>query len=208
MRVRTEAKREAILESAAQVFMEMGYERASMAEIADRTVCSKPTLYSYFPSKTELFMGAIIHKLGGQVAAVYNDLPSHAPEEPGPVLTRLGEHHITTIASPEAFAFKSLIVATMTNRDDAERFWELGNKRLVEIIETYLIAATEAGRFNIQNARVAAQHLLALYEAEVNWSGPAGFSPNLSLEMIREAAERAVQVFLAAYGVESEEGRR
>ena len=202
MRVRTEAQREAILESAARVFMEMGYERAKMAEIADRTVCSKPTLYSYFPSKAELFMGAIIHKLGGQVAVVYYDLPSHAPEEPGLVLTRLGEHHITTIASPEAFAFKRLIAATMTDRDDAERFWELGNKRLVEIIETYLIAATEAGRLKIRNARVAAQHLLALYEAEVNWSGPIGFSPNLPLEMIRQVAERAVKVFLAAYGVE------
>lgn len=202
MRVRTEARREAILESAAQVFMEMGFERSSMAEIADRAVCSKPTLYSYFPSKTELFMGAIIHKLGGQVAAVYYDLPSYAPEEPGPVLTRLGEHHMTTIASPEAFAFKRLIAATMTDRDDAERFWALGNKRLVEIIETYLIAATEAGRLKVQNTRVAAQHLLALYEAEVIWSGPIGFAPNLPLEMIRQAVERAVKVFLAAYGVE------
>ena len=92
--------------------------------------------------------------------------------------------------------------ATMTDRNDAERFRELGNKRLVEIIETYLIAATEAGRFKIRNARVAARHLLALYEAEVIWSGPIGFLPNLPLEMIRQAAERAVKVFLAAYGVE------
>ncbi|OGU14652.1 MAG: hypothetical protein A2076_01860 [Geobacteraceae bacterium GWC2_53_11] len=208
MRVRTEAKREAILESAAQVFMEMGYERASMAEIADRTVCSKPTLYSYFPSKAELFFGAINHKLGRQVETVYAELQSHAPEEPWPVLTRLGEHHIATMVSPEVSAITRLVTTTMTNRDDAERFWELSYKRLVEIIETYLIAATEAGRLNVRNARVAAQHLLALYEAEVNWSGPVGFSPNLSLGMIQKATERAVKVFLAAYGRECEVVRR
>jgi AcrR family transcriptional regulator len=184
--------------------MEMGYERTSMAEIADRTVCSKPTLYSYFPSKTELFFGAINHKLGGQVAIVYTELLSLAPEDPGPVLTKLGEHHIATIASSEVSAIKRLVAATMTDREDAERFWELSDKRLVETIETYLIAATEAGRFKIENARVAAQHLLALYEAEVIWSGPIGFAPNLPLEMIRQAVERAVKVFLAAYGVECE----
>jgi AcrR family transcriptional regulator len=179
-----------------------------MAEIADRTVCSKPTLYSYFPSKAELFFGAINHQLGGQVAVAYMDLPSLAPEEPGPVLTRLGEHHIATIASPEVSAFKRLIAATMTDRDDAERFWELSNKRLVETIEAYLIGATEAGRLKVQNVRVAAQHLLALFEAEVNWSGPIGFPPKLTLEMVRQVAERAVKVFLAAYGVDCEVERR
>ena len=150
-------------------------------------------------------MGAIIHKMGGQVADVYYDLPSHAPEEPGPVLTKLGEHHIATMASPEVSAIKRLVAATMTNRDEAERFWELSDKRLVETIETYLIAATEAGRFKIENARVASQHLLALYEAELIWSGPIGFS-TLPPDMIRQAAGRAVQVFLAAYGVECEVG--
>jgi hypothetical protein len=105
-------------------------------------------------------------------------------------------------------AFKRLIAATMTDRDDAERFWELSNKRLVETIEAYLIGATEAGRLKVQNVRVAAQHLLALFEAEVNWSGPIGFPPKLTLEMVRQVAERAVKVFLAAYGVDCEVERR
>lgn len=58
------------------------------------------------------------------------------------------------------------LAATMTNRDDAERFWELSYKRLVETIETYLLAATEAGRLKVRNARGAAQHLLGLYEVD------------------------------------------
>ena len=55
----------------------------------------------------------------------------------------------------------------MTNRDDAERFWELSYKRLVETIETYLLAATEAGRLKVRNARGGAQHLLGSYEADM-----------------------------------------
>jgi AcrR family transcriptional regulator len=212
LRVRTEAKREAILRSAAHVFMKMGYDRTSMAEIADRTVCSKPTLYNYFPTKEELFLAAIRHKIGGQIGgqveAAFKELQSHAPEEPRPVLTRLGECHITTRIFPDSVAIKRLIVATMTDRADAERFWEMSNKLVVETIETYIIAATEAGRLKVKNARVAAQQLLALYEAEIYWSGPIGFPPDLPSEKIPEVAERAVQVFLAAYGVECEVGRK
>ncbi len=48
--MRTEAKREAILKTAAQAFVELGYERASMSEIAARVGGSKGTLYAYFPS--------------------------------------------------------------------------------------------------------------------------------------------------------------
>ena len=44
MKVRTEARREAILEVASQVFLEFGYERASMAEIVKRIGGSKSTI--------------------------------------------------------------------------------------------------------------------------------------------------------------------
>ena len=59
MRVRTEAKRDAIVGVAAAVFGEMGFERASMDEIAARTGASKATVYGYFGSKQELFLAVI-----------------------------------------------------------------------------------------------------------------------------------------------------
>lgn len=62
MRVRTEAKRDAILEAAAEVFLEAGFEGASMSQIAARAGGSKRTLYGYFPSKEELFV-AMAHNV-------------------------------------------------------------------------------------------------------------------------------------------------
>ena len=60
MRVKTPARREAILAVAADVFKEMGFEGASMAEISARIGGSKATLYGYFKSKEELFV-AVTH---------------------------------------------------------------------------------------------------------------------------------------------------
>ncbi len=55
MKTKTESKRQAILKAAADVFREVGFERASMSEIRARIGGSKATLYNYFPSKEKLF---------------------------------------------------------------------------------------------------------------------------------------------------------
>ena len=56
MRVKSEARRQAILDVAAEVFREHGFEHASMSEMTARLGGSKSTLYSYFASKEELFL--------------------------------------------------------------------------------------------------------------------------------------------------------
>ena len=67
VRVKTEDRRQAILEVAHAVFREKGFERASMATISRRLGGSKGTLYGYFKSKEELFETAM--KMAGEVAA-------------------------------------------------------------------------------------------------------------------------------------------
>jgi AcrR family transcriptional regulator len=46
-----------ILDAAEQVFIAHGFEAATMEEVADVAALAKGTLYLYFPSKEELFLG-------------------------------------------------------------------------------------------------------------------------------------------------------
>ena len=55
MKTKTESKRQAIIQAAAEVFREVGFDRASMSDIRERIGGSKATLYNYFPSKEKLF---------------------------------------------------------------------------------------------------------------------------------------------------------
>lgn len=57
----TSKKREAILAAAAEVFIQEGYDRASMDSIAEVAGASKRTVYNHFPSKEVLF-GAVLHR--------------------------------------------------------------------------------------------------------------------------------------------------
>src|SRR3546814_3371720 len=49
-----EAKREAVLQTAARAFAENGYHRTSLEEIAARLGVSKPTIYYYAQNKDDL----------------------------------------------------------------------------------------------------------------------------------------------------------
>ena len=52
-------KRRVILDAAAPVFGEVGYERASIDAIASAAGVSKPTVYSHFGSKEQLFRDSV-----------------------------------------------------------------------------------------------------------------------------------------------------
>jgi AcrR family transcriptional regulator len=56
---RGEQLRQHILRTAKDVFLEMGFERASMDVLAARAATSKRTLYAHFESKDKLFLAVV-----------------------------------------------------------------------------------------------------------------------------------------------------
>lgn len=57
-----ERKQRRILEAATELFVEQGYRKTSVDEIARHAHVAKGTVYLYFPSKAHLLMGAIAHE--------------------------------------------------------------------------------------------------------------------------------------------------
>ncbi len=51
-----ETKREAVLQTAAQLFLEKSYTRTSLNDVAERLHITKPALYHYFQNKEELLV--------------------------------------------------------------------------------------------------------------------------------------------------------
>lgn len=201
MRVRTEVRRDAILKTAAAVFRELGYEKASMAEIAARAECSKVTLYSYFTSKDELFLGVIAEGIESVVDPMLDELLASAEDEPGMVLKRFGERGMTLGLAPEAVAMKRLIIAQVSDPELLKRYCEVGPQRNLRAIEEYLKAATVAGRLDIKDPTVAGLQLIALYEAETNSGGLFSGGRIYTREHIKRMVGRAVDAFLMIYGV-------
>ena len=75
--------REHILGVAKGVFLELGFERASMDEVASRAQTSKRSVYAHFESKEKLFLAVIAHVRGLFLARLkvpdaYSPKPSEA----------------------------------------------------------------------------------------------------------------------------------
>ena len=71
-----------MLEAAAQLFTERGYDGVSMDEIAERVGVTKPMLYAYFESKEGLFVACIERAAEPVLDIVRGAIdPSAAPDE-------------------------------------------------------------------------------------------------------------------------------
>jgi len=68
-----ETKREAVLQTAAQLFLEKSYSRTSLNDVAERLHITKPALYHYFQNKEELLLE--IYRLGSRmIENILNDI--------------------------------------------------------------------------------------------------------------------------------------
>jgi AcrR family transcriptional regulator len=128
MRVKSDTRREAILEIAKDLFREVGYERASMAMISARVGGSKATLYSYFKSKEALFAAAMIAAMEEQAQGLLNLLD---PEDTDlrAVLVRFGHAYLALLTSADALAITRTAIAEGTASGLGTELYELGPRR-------------------------------------------------------------------------------
>jgi AcrR family transcriptional regulator len=71
-----ETKREAVLQTAAQLFLEKSYGRTSLNDVAERLNITKPALYHYFRNKEEILLECY-HLGTGLIGEILNDIAAH-----------------------------------------------------------------------------------------------------------------------------------
>jgi len=113
-----DARRQAILDIARDIFMKEGFSASSMSTIAARVGGSKATLYNYFASKEDLFVAMIQDQCDRNHALVFDFDTDGADFIEA--LRRLGERFVRLMLSDEILALHRLVIA------EAVRFPELG----------------------------------------------------------------------------------
>jgi AcrR family transcriptional regulator len=70
------SKREAVLQTAVQLFIEKSYGRASMNDVAERLSITKPALYHYFQTKEQILLEC--YRLGSAlIEETLNEIAAH-----------------------------------------------------------------------------------------------------------------------------------
>ena len=75
-------KREAVLQTAAQLFLEKSYGRTSLNDVAERLNITKPALYHYFRNKEEILLEC--YRWGtGLIEEILNEIAAALRNRPG-----------------------------------------------------------------------------------------------------------------------------
>lgn len=197
MKVRTESRREAIIDEATRLFLELGYERATMGELTRRLGGSKATLYGYFASKQELFV-AVVETLGAShLMEAAAELENMAPGDLREGLTRFARRMLALLVRDEALAMQRMIIGESSRSEVGDILIELGPQRTLGALVRAFRGAMARGELPAGPAEVLAQQLIALVQAEVALRVFMRQPPPVPEDEREAMARRAVRVFLA-----------
>lgn len=201
MRLKTETKRQSIVDVAAEVFREQGFERTSMGEICQRVGGSKATIYNYFASKEDLFFEVMFQSSETEFAEVHAALDL-STENIAQALETFGKRLMTFIYSPDLQAVRRLVISESGRSNLGQKCYEIGPSRSLAEVAMFLSTAMDQGKLKRADARTASLHLKGLYEAEFFDRFMCHILGDLDPDEVAQAIARAVAVFMAAYGQE------
>ena len=197
MKTKSEDRRKTIMDVAAEVFREVGFDGASMAEISARVGGSKATLYSYFKSKEELFvevmMAAAIEAKKG--VNWCEDKQGHISD----ILHEFGRTYLKFILNPTVLAIKRMLIAEGERSNIGKLYYERGPRNGWLKIANMLQKAIDRKELAVDDPWTAAMHLRGLLEAGLYEMRLFGAINKVTPKQINETAEKAINVFLRAY---------
>jgi AcrR family transcriptional regulator len=198
MRVKTDAKRRAILTAAADVFRECGFTGATMAAVSARAGGSKATIYRYFDSKEDLFVALMLDAVLEDATEVFDTLkPS---DDLRRTLERFGASLLVLSLSDESLSVKRNSIAEGSKSGLGQALFDRGAKVLWSRTADFLSAEVAEGRLRQEDAWMMAMHLRGLLEADLVNRALIGAKVDKRPAHLRAHAARAVDVFLRAYG--------
>ena len=154
-------KRDAILHAGVRVFMEQGFESASMDEVARIAGVSKATIYSHFDGKQDLFGAIIMGRCEAMIpiieAAALGDQP------PAEALRTIGRQFLDLLMSKGPLSLYRVVLAEAGRFPALGRtFYQSGPDKVAAALADYLARQHKAGVLDVPNPRVSAEQFFGM----------------------------------------------
>ncbi|HCD9773819.1 TetR/AcrR family transcriptional regulator [Enterobacter hormaechei] len=200
MRTLTEKKRTDILNAATTVFLEQGYERASMDGVARAAECSKATLYNYFSSK-EMLLDAVVRAYGTNFLTRAADEICSQENRQLPLSERLqsfGEGMLGTMTSDwKGLQLYRMVVGEAGHSRIGDIFYESGVRESMNALATLMEQHIEDGDLIPFRPDLRAKQFSALVKAEADELFLLHDMPVYTREDIAVMVKNAVDLFLS-----------
>ena len=191
------SKRRQIMDGAHRVFMEQGFDGASMNEIARSAGVSKGTLYVYFADKNALFEAIVEQEALEQGKEVFNFDPARDAET---TLRDFGRAYIVLLCRPGGGSSIRTVMAIAERMPEVgRRFYENVLEKTINRLADYLQARVASDDLAIDDCRLAASQFMEVCKASLFLPFVLQAAPAPSAVRIAEVVDSATRMFLAAY---------
>lgn len=190
-----EAKRDAILEAARKVFMEVGFGAASMDSIANVARVSKQTVYNHFGSKEELFAAMIRYWVDQKITVFTEAARSGKPDE---TLRAVAHQFLDHGAAEQRVAMYRILMGEAPRFPElGEIFYKAGPAVVRKFLADYLAEQQARGVMRVENPRLAAEQFFGMLNG-CQFKAQLGIEELPSKEAIDTYIEHAVALFMRA----------
>ena len=191
------AKRRQILDGARRVFMDLGFDGASMGEIARACGVSKGTLYVYFADKNRLFEAIVEEESIEQGKMAFNFDPGRDVET---TLREFGRDYLKLLCRPGGgSAIRTVMAIAERMPEVGRRFYEKVLEKNISQLAAYLAARVKADGLVIDDSALAASQFMMMCQASLFLPFIFQAGPAPSPERIEAVVESATRMFLANY---------
>ncbi|MDM7324641.1 MAG: TetR/AcrR family transcriptional regulator [Thermus sp.] len=164
------ATRHRILEEAARLFTEKGYEATSVQELAEALGLSKAALYHHFPSKEEILYEISQEALKGLLREGEKALAAPTPQE---ALLRFMEAHARFLEENRPF-FVTMLQGFSSLSPEKRAPTVALRDRYEGLLRTILQRGMEEGAFRPLDVGLTARAILSLLNWMIRWFRPEG----------------------------------
>lgn len=188
-------KRALIVTAATALFLESGYDRTSLARIAERSGVSRATLFKQFPSKAALFDAIVTESWS---TAEQEDPPPAGDIVDG--LSIIGRRYAELLGRPQMTDLFRIVIAELPRFPElAHAQFSHGKMPYFESVRSYLLAEHEAGTVRVEDVDLAATQFLGMISNSVFW--PTLLLPGweVSTERVAQVVDEAVRTIAARY---------
>lgn len=191
-------KRRAILEAAARLFLERGFTATSMDAIAEAAPVSKPTLYSHFKDKGDLF-GAVV---SGRCCSLMQSLYEHAAaeEDIDVSLRAIAASFLDLIYAVEAISLYRIIISELKQFPTlGQTLYSEGPTKILCLLSSFFKQQHEKGVLTIHDPEMAARLFLSMLKGDYHMQCLLGVRQTVTPEERIRIIEAVVPLFIAGY---------
>ncbi len=193
------AKRRDIIDGARRVFFDKGFDGASMDEVARAASVSKATIYVYFDSKEELFEALVLNDRARSAEHLF-DVNAGTSDIEG-LLRHIGTTFMRMMVQPDHIRLVRMVIGVAEKFPRIGRsFFDAGPCRGGQRLAQLLREQADLGRLVLDDDLEAAHIFFNLCQGRLAKALLFGETTVPNEAQIADTVDRAVRVFLAAYG--------